>query len=336
MDTNITSKIKNGKVQTKRLEINVTHHCNLFCKGCSHLSPLLPRFFISPDQLYKELSLLSKYCEPELISLVGGEPLLHPDFLNVVKAVRSSGISKRIRVVTNGILLHKMTDQFWKGVDEVHVSCYTSHLIKANDLVSFQKIARNYKTIIVLRYQDYFRESFSVLGTSDNQLINKIYFTCKMPHESCCHTLYQGHYYKCPQAVFIPLVYGDHFDFSNVQDSIKVADHDSPAEELAKYLCSCDPLMACRYCLGSVGKLFTQAQEKRRGSFKPIPTEELIDWKHLEKLERKGGFSLPVWLWEPLQKTKRLVETLPPSIRLSPTFRRGITILKKTARQLLN
>jgi len=328
-------EIKNGKVQTKRLEINVTHHCNLSCKGCSHLSPYLPRFFISPDQLYKELSLLSKYCEPERISLVGGEPLLHPDFLDVVKVARSSGISKRIRVVTNGILLHKMTDQFWQGVDEVHVSCYPRHLIKVNDFAGLQKIAGNYKTNIVLRSQDYFRESFSILGSSDDQLVKKIYLTCKMPREGGCHTLYQGHYYKCPQAVFFPLVYGDRFDFSNVQDGIKVADHDSPAEALAKYLSSCDPLVACRYCLGSVGKLFTPVQEKRSGSFKPTPTEELIDWKYLEKLERKGGFPLPVWLWESLRQTKRLVETLPPSIRLSPTFRRGLTILKKMVRQCL-
>ena len=134
--------IQNGKVHTKRLEINVVHHCNLSCLGCSHLSPRLPKYFLSPDRLSHDLSILSKYCRPEFISLLGGEPLLHPDLIEIINVVRSSGISDRIRVVTNGRLLHKMPDQFWKDVDEVHVSLYPSHPIKVKDLAVIQAHAR--------------------------------------------------------------------------------------------------------------------------------------------------------------------------------------------------
>jgi hypothetical protein len=300
------------------------------------LSPYLQRFFISPNQLYKDLSLLSQHCRPDRISLIGGEPLLHPDILKVVNVVRRSGISKRIRVVTNGILLHKMTDQFWQDVDEVHVSLYPSHPMKVNDLSIFQKLARSYNTNLVLRYQDYFQEHFSAFGTPDDQLVKRIYLTCKIRSDSGCNTLYQGHYYKCPQAVFIPQVYGERFDFGYARDGIKITDHDALAETLAAYLSSNEALAACKYCLGSVGKMFIPVQEKRSVSFKPTKSDELIDWKQLEKLERRIGLPLPDWLRETLQPAHSLFETLPPSVLLSPTFRRGITILKKLVKRSIS
>lgn len=328
-------KIQNGKIHTKRLEINVAHHCNLTCRGCSHLSPRLPRFFISPDQLYKDLSELSRYCRPERIGLVGGEPLLHPDLLDVVKAVKNSGISNHIAVVTNGVLLHKMTDQFWQSVDKVVVSLYPSHPMKVDDLTVFQKHAKNNAAHLILKYQDNFREFFSELGTQNDSLIRQIYSTCRIPREGGCHTLYQGHYYKCPQALFIPFVFNDRFDFSRVKDSVKIADNNSFAEELAKYLSSEEPLEACRYCLGSVGKRFTPEQVPRKGTCRRTTTEELIDWKLLEKLERGKGLPVSGWLQKILPVIGNLSEMLPASIRLSPTLRRGIRILKESARRFI-
>lgn len=328
-------KIRNERLYPERLEVNVAHHCNLSCEQCNHLSPYLPRYFISPDNLYRDLLLLSKYCRPELISLLGGEPLLHPNFLEIVNIVRKSGISKRIRVVTNGLLLHRMSEQFWQGVDEVCVSLYPSHPMKVKDLSKFQESAKRNKSSLHLRYQDYFYESFAESSHANNELVNRIYSTCKIPNEVSCHTLFEGYYYKCPQAVFIPFMKKDRFDMNNFCDGVKIRDSNSFLEELRGYLSMVQPLEACRYCLGSVGKRFIPEQIPRRSVPKSISSEELIDWTYLEKLEHATSPTISGFMWKIWQMISNLIAKLPPSVRLSPRLRWVIKSLRDIARRFM-
>jgi hypothetical protein len=290
----------------------------------------MPKFFISPDRLSHDLSILSKYYRPELISLLGGEPLLHPDLIEIINIVRSSGISDKIRVVTNGRLLHKMPDQFWKDVDEVHVSLYPRHPMKVKDLAVFKAHAKRSKTLLDLRYQDQFRECFSEISAMDEAMTRRIYLTCSNSRQDGCHTLFEGHYYKCAQAVFIPLAFGDRFNFNNIQDGVKIKDSKTFVEELTQYLATEEPLTACRFCLGSVGKRFVHDQISRHGEDPSVSIENLIDWKHLEKLEKKSGMPIPVWMRESVHKMFGL---MPTSVLLSPTLRRSIKVLRDIARK---
>jgi molybdenum cofactor biosynthesis enzyme MoaA len=57
----------------------------------------------------------------ESLKLLGGEPLLHSGLLDVINAVVEAGISDKVCVVTNGVLLPRMKDEFWGAVDEVWI-----------------------------------------------------------------------------------------------------------------------------------------------------------------------------------------------------------------------
>ena len=48
------------------------------------------------------------------IKLLGGEPLIHPDLLQVISLCRGIFKNTRILLVTNGILLKTMSEEFWK------------------------------------------------------------------------------------------------------------------------------------------------------------------------------------------------------------------------------
>jgi GTP 3',8-cyclase len=326
----------NGKIHTKRLEINVVHHCNMSCKGCSHLSPLMPEFFISPDTLFQDLSILSRYCRPARISLLGGEPLLHPDLVEIINIVRRTGITDKIRVVTNGLLLHKMPERFWQAVDEVHVSLYPSHPMKIKDLAVFKVHAKRNATTLGLRYQDYFSEFFLNTVNTDNSLVKKIYMTCNAPREACCHTLYEGRYYKCPKAVYIPMVYKEPPNLIMAKDGIDIRRNGHLADELAEYITAKTPLAACRYCLGSVGRRFTPQQISRKDISQHASNDQLIDWKRLEKLEKKRGMPVPDWLQEALyQATSLMMAKLPPAMLLSQAIRRSITALSGIKRKYM-
>ena len=126
------------------------------------------KYFVDPDQVLKDFSILAEYCHPQHIRLCGGEPLLHPHLLDVVDAVRDSGISECIRVVTNGTLLHRMPDRFWQKVDQIHISLYPECRVTSTKIRNFQRLARKHDTELVVRYVNRFRESFSELGTTES------------------------------------------------------------------------------------------------------------------------------------------------------------------------
>jgi organic radical activating enzyme len=320
-------KIHDGRAHTDRLEINVVHHCNMSCPGCSHLSPVLPEYFLSPDRLRRDLSILSEYCRPERISLLGGEPLLHQDLPAIINAVRESGISNRIRVVTNGLLLHRMPEQFWESVDEVHVSLYPWHTIKTKQLAAFQSCARRNGTSLVLRYQNHFRFIYTEKPNMDDGLVRRIYRTCRVAREDCCHLLEDGYYYKCPQAALIPLKYTNCTGLSDGADGIGIRDGKCTAESLARYYASETPLAACRFCLGSVGRRFNLRQQSRQKPLARLSIEEQVDWKHLEKLERRTRLHLPAVSQSLSLKANAIISRLPASILLSATMRRIISAM---------
>jgi len=91
-------------------------------------------------------------------------------------------------------------------------------------------------------------------------------------------------------------------------------------------------LLACRYCLGSIGKRFTPQQVSRQAQTQSISQDKLIDWNRLEKLEQKKGLPLPNWLPEAQIKISSLISKLPPWVLLSSVLRRSINVLREMKR----
>ncbi len=89
----MSGQIINGKIYNPdACEVNVVYHCNLSCRGCSHLSPIVPNHFVEPLQVFNDLAIVAKYYSSRYIRIIGGEPLLHPDIIQIIDAVRSGCI----------------------------------------------------------------------------------------------------------------------------------------------------------------------------------------------------------------------------------------------------
>jgi len=278
--------ISNGKIQTEACEINVVHHCNLACRSCSHLSPKSKKYFVEPSSVYNDLSILTRFYQPEYIRLVGGEPLLHPQLLNVVEAIRRSGITNRIRILTNGIVLGRMPDQFWQSVDEVHLSIYPDSNISSRMLDFYHQKSKKYHVHFEVLFFDYFREAYSDLGTQNKNLVQRIYLTCQIAQIWRCHNIYNGYFFKCPQSLFFPQGLSEAGEFVLPGDGIKLENNDSFFDVLLSFLQSPMPLSACNYCLGSVGQRFPHEQlHGNAGELRRFTTEEAIDWGFLLSLE---------------------------------------------------
>jgi hypothetical protein len=253
-------------------------------------------YFADPDQVFKDFSILAQYCHAGHIRLLGGEPLLHPNLLNVIDAVRESGVSECTRVVTNGMLLNRMPEKFWEKVDQVHVSLYPACKIGPDKLRNYRHMAAKHNTELVVKHFHRFRESFSEWVAMESDLVKRIYSTCKIAHAWRCLAIFKGYIYRCSQSIMISRVSGEQNRIAHGTDGLQLTHDDAFRDNLLNFLASKEPLKACQYCLGSVGQRFKATQESRQGSLSPSSGKEMIDWKYLRFSELVGVRPAPHWL----------------------------------------
>ncbi len=98
------------------VEIQLAEHCNLNCKGCSHFSQLASKELIDLEILERDFARLSDLSDKLVgkIHLMGGEPLLHPKVNEIMILTRKYFPNAIIKLVTNGVLLPKQNDDFYK------------------------------------------------------------------------------------------------------------------------------------------------------------------------------------------------------------------------------
>ena len=88
------------KPELSYLELHLTDHCNLNCKGCGHFSPLASPHYADFQQYEEDLRRLRQlFRNIRRIRLMGGEPLLRPEVLR-----KGMEIFKENTITTNGTL----------------------------------------------------------------------------------------------------------------------------------------------------------------------------------------------------------------------------------------
>ncbi|MDE5696474.1 MAG: radical SAM protein, partial [Lachnospiraceae bacterium] len=95
--------------------INLTDICNLKCKHCSRKNLLnleSAGFFVNWKEIIDELAFNGVF----QIFLTGGEPLLHPEILEIIEYIKSKNIF--IAILTNGLFL---TDELIYELDRMLV-----------------------------------------------------------------------------------------------------------------------------------------------------------------------------------------------------------------------
>jgi organic radical activating enzyme len=276
---------EDGLLHNPALEIMAAHGCNLTCRSCTHASPVLrPKDIADPDATYRDLTKLARWYRPRRVKLLGGEPLLHPDPVALIEAVRATGISDNVTVVTNGVLLPRQTEEFWAAIDDVWVSVYPGHEPDPGEVARWRALAAEHSVEVTLYHYEQFRESHSEFGTEDTQLVRRIFNTCEILNVWRCHTVIDGVFYKCPEGYFLPVLRGE-----EPRDGLVLTDDDDMGERILDYLNADEPLYACQFCLGTVGLAFPHTQVRRREWRIPQqkPTEELVDYPYLEERERE-------------------------------------------------
>ncbi len=184
------------------LELHVTDHCNMNCSGCGHFSNVAPDWYADPASHDRDMRRLSQlFANVVTLHLLGGEPLLHERITDFLSSSRRWLPLSDIRLVTNGILLPKMRQDFWEtcranriGID---ISLYPPMAKKADHL---KRLVTGEKVDLIIKPTTTFFASLNPKGDSDPatamRACRKMYYT---------PFLKEGRVYLCPFSPNVPI-----------------------------------------------------------------------------------------------------------------------------------
>ena len=237
--------VLDGKIVTRSLEAHVVDHCNLTCAECCSLSPHLPAWQVEPAALARDLAHATRILAPRVFKLVGGEPLLHPQLVELVEIVRTSRIAPRISITTNGLLLERMPDALWEAIDALTISLYPRPALSTASRAAIEARAGQFDVALNWKQQDEFVVMNRSEPTSDADDTRRIFDDCWIRER--CHMLRSGRFYTCTR----PPHFGAYHRIDFTGDGVALDSLDTAA--LHAYLTSDRPLAACAHCLGGSG-----------------------------------------------------------------------------------
>jgi organic radical activating enzyme len=234
-----------------QIEVSVTARCNLKCRDCADCYP----YYQNPAHrntrnVIAALRKLADFSDCiEQVSILGGEPFMSPDLVEVLRAIRGIRTVNHIRIITNGSVmpgksvfdaiaenscmifishygdLSRFADKIRQECEKRGIVCVVARNVEWHDLGSPLESRK--------RTEDETKRLFDgcVLGKINYLIENKLY--------SCARG---AHIFELG---LVPEANGDCFDLSRVD-----ADDEAAREALMAFLRHPRPLGSCAHCNG--------------------------------------------------------------------------------------
>ncbi len=247
--------------------VSLATHCNLNCKGCDTYSPLAGEGeVVTIEQFTKDLIKLKELAPNREFNFafLGGEPLLNPDVIPILKLKNKLFPNSNSDFLTNGLLLNKMNDDFWQTIKDSNINlCITKYPINIDRTV-YEKKAQQYgieinyaipeskklfdinthKVIAENYNQEGFPWSKNIIDLTGSQDYVEKRYNC--PHGGIIHYC-RGNIYYCYVHAYIKS-FIDYFKVNipiTKDDYIKIEDA-KDISEFDKFISTPKPL--CRFC----------------------------------------------------------------------------------------
>lgn len=235
------------------LEYHLVHSCNLRCAGCSHYSSLLDNLIYVPlEDIVDDLTLLKNKIGNNLgtLKLLGGEPLLHPQICECLTEIRNLFPETDLIIVTNGILLKKMSEEFYDICSKLNVQISISYygLPNVNVTEIFNKLKDLGIKAKIYGYRNSTKNSiwrYKQIRLTEGEIdcLSK----CKLKNE--CNNYSNGKIYLCPHIAYIDF-FNDYFGTNiKIDDTDYISlDEVSSFDELMEKINLAKPNFCYHYC----------------------------------------------------------------------------------------
>ena len=240
-------------------ETHITEACNLKCRGCSHFSVFAKPHHKDLGEFEREFKRLAEIEKIGIIRLMGGEPLLNPDFMEYLRIARRYFPHTKLVLVTNGLLADRLlpyADELWDLLVDVTMSNY--HLeeqdLSALALLPIRELHEK---------GNLYNISLDPEGSRDKALMFRM---CDL-HQNHWHYFQDGRFYPCCIAGTIQDLW-DHFglDWGIDQKSLGIDIFEHSAAEIEQFINS--PCELCRFCATDIRQTTYSPFAKSKGDLK--------------------------------------------------------------------
>ena len=181
---------------------------------------------------------------------MGGEPLLHPQLIEILKISRQffNG-DNYVEIVTNGILLPKQSAEFWQVCKENRIRVFISKYPIKLDMELIEKTAKQFSVDIILsdKESDWRVKPLDLTGSQNKK---RSFILCNEGEK--CIQLEEGKLFTCAQTAYIRhfnKYFGTNLEVTE-DDYISVYEKHT-IDEILRFLSKPKPF--CRYCIIGYG-----------------------------------------------------------------------------------
>ena len=237
--------------------------CTLRCRDCGNFTPYLPQTFYDLESIWDDFTRLLSVADLERCQIQGGEPLIHPDFVELCKRLRILRPGQ-VCFATNGTkLLSSGQMEALRAIDaSLRISNYSVTGQRAQELQRQCQQAGIRSELFQFALGDgkWLNMGRASQPRGDDEETTSRLGEC--PFRGCL-TLEDGILGRCSRATvahhiqkFSPAP----GDFVTIRQLAAEQLHDV----LEEYLRHPSPMEACRYCLGNRGERISPAIQMQR------------------------------------------------------------------------
>lgn len=213
------------------------------------------------EDLAADITAAATVMRAEIGCLLGGEPLSHPRLVDLIRHTKASGLCGKVRVLTNGIRLHRMKPDFWAELDDLKVSVYPGKTPPEN-----VQLARDMQREhgFDLSFYDVADDPFRAVLTHETRSPESAQAT----YDGCWYRTFtrkieRGHFYRCCTS---PSISQTVLGLPPDADGIPL-DGLTP-EALSEFLARPTYMSSCTRCHGNMGpRLGAWAEERDRSKW---------------------------------------------------------------------
>ena len=208
-------------IELPKLDLHITHTCNLTCESCSDFTNHKLTGMLSLQDAEEWMSNWNKKLKPKKFLLLGGEPTLNKNLVEFLYLSRQMWRESSLILVSNGFFLHHHPD-LGKALShndaELEISIHDTskeyrNMIKSN-LILCKEWMQNYNTKVNINpaykkwrpiYKGY-GSNIMPFEDNDQESSWKNCFMKDFDDMENCYQLHEGKIWKCPPITYLPLM----------------------------------------------------------------------------------------------------------------------------------
>jgi hypothetical protein len=198
-------------IEIPNLEFHAAHACNLYCAQCSHYSNFHAGGIVSVEDARENFDAWRGRLAPKQIAILGGEPTLNPNLIQIIELARSAFPDSSGLFVTNGFFLDRHPDLpraligngFRMDVSQHgNAPAYRQRFNEVLQRLNEWRAAYPALQIAVRESHKGWRQQYRMIDGKPMPFDSGPKAAWKICLQRSCTQLFKGHLWKCPALAY--------------------------------------------------------------------------------------------------------------------------------------